>query len=74
MHGCILWPGISKAIEEVVHQCETCTQVQAQNAATPLTPKPTLSCPWQMCASDIFTLEGANYLIGSDFYLKMIII
>ena len=22
---CIFWPGINKAIEEVVHQCETCT-------------------------------------------------
>ena len=25
-HGCISWPGINKAIEEVVCQCETCTQ------------------------------------------------
>ena len=24
-HGCIFWPGINKAIEEVVCQCETCT-------------------------------------------------
>ena len=73
-HGCIFWPGISKAIEEVVHQCETCTQFQAQNAATSLTPTPTLSCPWQMCTSDIFTPEGADYIICGDFYLKMILI
>ena len=73
-HGCIFWPGINKAIEEVVCWCETCTQFQAQNAATPLTPTPTLSHPWQICASDIFTLEGANYLICGDFYSKMILI
>ena len=73
-HGCIFWTGINKAIEEVVHQCETCTQFQAQNAAAPLTPTPTLSNPWQMCASDIFTLERANYLISGDFYSKMILI
>ena len=54
MHGCIFWPHINKAIDEVVHQCETCTRFQAQNAAAPLTPMPTPSCPWQMCASDIF--------------------
>ena len=73
-HGCIFWPSIDKAIEEVVCWCETCTQFQAQNAATPLTPTPTQSCPWQMCASDIFTLEGADYLICGDFYSKIILI
>ena len=72
--GCVFWPGINKAIEEAVQQRETYTQFQAQNAAAPLTPMPTLSCPWQMCATDIFTLEGTNYLICSDFYSKMILI
>ena len=28
-HGCVFWPGINKAIEEPVWQCETCTQFQA---------------------------------------------
>ena len=65
--GCTFWPSINKAIEEVVHQCKTCTWFQAQNAATP-------SHPWQMCAMDIFTLEGADYLICGDFYSKMILI
>ena len=74
MCRCIFWPGINKPIEEVVHQCETCTWFQAQNAAAPLMPTPTPSCPWQMCATDIFTLEGVNYLICSDFYSKMILI
>ena len=45
-HGSFFWPGINKAIEEVVHQCETCTQFQSQNAAAPLTPTPTPSRPW----------------------------
>ena len=35
---------------------------------------PTLSCPWQMCTMDIFTLEGIDYLICGDFYSKMILI
>ena len=73
-HGCVFWPGINKAIEEVVWQCEACTQLQSQNAAAPLTLMPTPSHPWQMCATDIFTQEGVNYLICSDFYSKMILI
>ena len=74
MQRCVFWPGINNAIEEAVRQCETCTQFQVQNAAAPLTPMPTLSHPWQMCATDIFILEGINYLICSDFYSKMILI
>ena len=44
-HGCVFWPGINKAIEESVWQCETCTWFQAQKAAAFLTPMPTPSCP-----------------------------
>ena len=74
VHGCIFWPGINIVIKEIVCQSETCTQFQAHNAAAPLTPTPTSSQPWQMCATDIFTLEGVNYLICGDFYLKMILV
>ena len=72
--GCVFWPGINKAIEEAVCQCETCTKFQAQNAAGPCTPMQTPSHPWQLCAMDIFTLEGINYLICGTFYSKMILI
>ena len=68
------WPGINKAIEEVVCQCEACTWFQSQNAAAPLTHTPTPSCPWQMCATDIFTLEGIDHLAVGDFYLKIILV
>ena len=47
---------------------------QAQNAATPLTSTPTLSHPWHICASDIFTLDGMDYLILADFYSKVILV
>ena len=73
-HGSFFWPGINKAIEEVVCQFETCTQFQNQNAAVPLTPTPTPSCPWQMCATDIFMLEGVDHLVVGDFYSKMIFV
>ena len=73
-HESFFWPGINKAIEEVVHQCESCTQFQSQNAAVPLTPTPTPSCPRQMCATDIFMLKGVDHLVVGNFYLKMIFI
>ena len=72
--GSFFWPSINKAIEEVVCQCETCTWFQSQNTAALLTPTPTPSCPWQMCATDIFTLEGVDHLVVGDFYSKMIFV
>ena len=73
-HGSFFWPGINKAIEDVVCQCEACTQFQSQNAAAPLTPTRTLLHPWQMCAIYIFMLEGIDHLVVGDFYLKMILV
>ena len=72
--GSFFWPGINKAIKEVVHQCDACTWFQSQNAAAPLTPAPTPSCPWQMCATDIVTLEGVDHLVVGNFYSKMIFV
>ena len=65
---------MNKAIEETVQKCEICIRFQAQNAATPLTPTPTPSCPWQICALDIFTLDDVDYLILADFYSKVILV
>ena len=74
MRGSFFWPSINKAIEEVVCQCETCTWFQSQNAAVPLTPTPTPSHPWQMCATDIFMLKGVDHLVVGNVYSKMIFI
>ena len=73
-HGSFFWPGINKAIKEVVCQCETHFRFQSQNATVPLTPTPTPSCPWQMCATDIFMLEGVDHLVVHNFYWKMIFV
>ena len=47
---------------------------QFENATTALTPTPTPSHPWLVCASDIFTLDGMDYLILADFYSKIILV
>ena len=73
-YGCVFWPGINKAIEEAVWQCETGMRFQAQNAALPLTPTPTPSHPWQICTSDIFISDGVDYLILADYYSKVILV
>ena len=73
-HGSFFWPSINKANEEAVCQCKTCTQFQSQNTAVALTPTTTPSHPWQMCATDIFMLEGVDHLVVSNFYSKIIFV
>ena len=68
--GCVFWPGINKAIEKLFGS----VKFKAQNAAAPLTPTPTPSCPWQICASDIFTLDGVDYIILTDFYSNVMLV
>ena len=40
----------------------------------PFTPTPTPSYLWQMCATNIFMLEGVDHLVVGDFYSKMIFV
>ena len=77
-HSClsvVMFSGLvsTRPLKEAVWQCETCMRFQAQNAATPLTPTTTPSCPWQICALDLFTSDGMDYLILADFYSKVIL-
>ena len=62
----VFWPGYNKAIEEMVKSCDTCMRFSAQNAPMPLEPTPPPSRPWQEVASDVFTLEGKDYLVVGD--------
>ena len=72
VHGSFFWPGINKAIEEVA-SVKPAPGSRARILQHP-SPTPTPSHPWQMCATDIFTLEGVDHLVVGNFYLKMIFI
>ena len=69
VHGSFFWPNINMAIEEVVHQCETCTWFQSQNAVASVTPTPTPSCPWQMCACLRYLHARRSWPCGSGWLL-----
>ena len=47
---------------------------QSQNAATPLTTTPKPSHTWQICASEIFILDGVDFLVLADFYSNIILV
>ena len=77
-HGCLpvaVFSGLVsiRPLRKLFGNVKQCMRFQAQNAATPLTPTPTPSHPWQICALGIFTLDGMDYLILADFYSKVIL-
>ena len=64
-HQSVLWPELSKHIEELVQRCPTCCKEQIQKAEPLLTtPLPTL--PWQKVATDNFEWEKCSYLLMVD--------
>ena len=71
------WPDITKDIEDIVQNCETCLKFSANNHK----PKPANTLghevpviPWTKLATDIFTFDNENYLLVVDYTSKFPII
>ena len=54
----IYWQGMTKDIEQMINNCNTCQHFQARQCDLPLEKQPTPSCPWQIVASDLFDFDG----------------
>ena len=63
----IFWPGMCSEIEKLIQGCPLCQEKQNANAKEPLLPRKIPERPWQVVASDLFSLEKVNYVIVVDF-------
>ena len=64
----IYWPGISKEIRQFVESCDTCASMADKQAPEPLIVHDMPSRTWEKIATDIFTIEGRNYLLTVDYF------
>jgi hypothetical protein len=64
------WPNINKDIEVMCKECELCQEYQRGNKREPMIPYEIPSKPWQMIATDLFEIQGRQFLIISDKYSK----
>ena len=65
----VWWPGVSKQMEQMVHQCPECVRANRQPRETLITtPQP--EYPWQMVATDLFQLNGEQYLLTVDYFSR----
>ena len=67
----VWWPGISAQITTLVQNCQSCSE-HRHPPAEPLIPTPLPQRPWQMIASDLFTLKNTNYLLIVDYYSRYV--
>ena len=65
----VWWPGISKQVAEMVERCEVCAK-QLKQRSEPLISVELPDRPWQKIATDLFTLQGDNYLLMVDYFSK----
>ena len=65
----VWWPGISKHIEDLIEQCPTCVKEHSPHKE-PLIPTDLPDYPWQKIGTDLFFMNGANYLITVDYFSR----
>jgi hypothetical protein len=68
--SCVYWLGIDKDIATMTQQCDICQQYQNAQTKETLISHEIPSRPWQILSSDLFHLDGDNYLLICDHYSK----
>ena len=65
----VYWPGITAEIKEHCEKCEICqSRSMAKQQNETLISHEISERPWKNVSTDIFTLDGVNYLITLDHY------
>ena len=65
----VSWPGVSNQIEQLIKQCPECIKAsRMQREPLKVTQLP--DYPWHTAGSDLFELNGEQYLIVVDYYSR----
>ena len=62
----LYWPNMNDDIHRVVSNCDTCQQYQYKQQKEPLKQHKVPTTPWTKIGTDLFTLNGADYLVVVD--------
>ena len=64
------WRGLNKDIDEITKTCSTCQELQPSQQKEPLILTEVPPRAWHTIGTDLFTLEGSEYLVVADYYVK----
>ena len=68
--SCVYWEGISRDIEHMVSSCQTCNEFQHAQPNEPLLQHGLPHRPWETVGTDLFSMDGDEYLIIVDYWSK----
>ena len=66
----VYWRGLNKDIDEITKTCSTCQELHPSQQREPLIPTEVPPRAWHTIGTDLFTLEGSEYLVVADYYSK----
>nr|XP_040567953.1 uncharacterized protein K02A2.6-like [Lepeophtheirus salmonis] len=67
----VWWPEFMKNIEELIENCRRC-QANRKNHPEPLMPTKLPQRPWQYIATDVYEVNGKQYIVLVDYYSRWI--
>ena len=65
----VWWPEISKHIKDLIQQCPTCVKESSPSKES-LIPIDLSDYQWQKIGTDIFVMNGINYLVAVDCFSR----
>lgn len=63
----IFWPCMSAELRQYISQCETCSKYESKKQKETLMSHEITECPWQKIGTDLYTIDGNDYLIVVDY-------
>lgn len=66
----VFWPGLRKHVEDKCLRCDACLSAEGKSRREPLITMPIPEYPFQVIATDIFHIDGNNYLMVVDYLSK----
>lgn len=65
---CLYWPNMSTDIKDIVSQCSICRELETAQQRETLRSHDIPDRPWAKVGTDLFSLEGKDYLITVDYF------
>jgi transposase InsO family protein len=64
----LYWPGMSSQITEMIARCSTCLEARRKHQREPMQQFPPATEPWRRVGTDLFKLQGKDYLLVVDYH------
>ena len=66
---CMYWAGMTAKLKEYISQCETCSKYDTKQQRELLMSHEIAEHPWEKIGTDLYTIDGQDYLIVVDKFL-----